>query len=1336
MQRTPMAFSAHIVKNRRKRFFRKFVSLLCCVVVFCTTYALILPAITQEQTAYCGIEEHTHSEACSPTVPEHVLICTLAEDESHSHEEACFGPPQTLPPETVASCQLEEHIHSENCFIEPAIPTDPTVPPETTVPPTIPSEEDGITQLEAILYTGEDCAIPLTDGTRILLTGIFPVGAYVQAYPVTIESAMDVLCAYDITIFEANGTVYEPPDGESVHVQIQSPILDGNQEELQVFHIPESGTPDPVDAAVSQGSVDFEADHFSVYAVTRAADSSITSSISGVNASFEYQEKTYSIDTLETLCGYKINVTAHFDWGVQNPYWGGETMTVTITSEQFRGKSNLEVRRVDDWGGISTMESTHNGNKVTFYTTPGNCVQGFYIIVALPESMSSMTLTEDFVVSKKLFITDEVTIDLNGHTIRPADGYGNEPLFDVQAGGNLTILDSAATAPTVESTTLDPLGAHAATVSDLRSGVALTYYVTKPTITNAGLGATQEIVYAHTVTAGGLIRGGSGPVIRASGGTVNLQSGMLYGGSGQAIAISGNATVNLRGGYICNFRGSSEGGAIYMSGGTLNIQADAVIAANHATTRGGGIFLAGGNVSITGGVISGNTAADSSCSNGPSGSDSGLGTYGGGGITLNGGSLSQSGGYITNNESLATGYWAGGGGIYAAGSNTIRISGGYITSNTANAGGGIKTRDYGGGSATVYITGGFFCSNLSTHAEGGGISIGAWDDATIEGGYINNNYADCRIDWGGGGIFIANEATMQIIGALVTENSAGGFGGGAAGCSTAKMSIASDGGGAIFDNDADGAHMSGDGSTKTDDWTYGWDSPVFMASGYADLYNALTGSVDGSMLGGGSANWQGSCDGVPVGTVSSQDALYCERVMGLTAHPSDGSKAAAQAAAQVYVNGNYAYTHGGGILCNGYLLVGRSSGISIGVQLELSATKVYQDHTGGSLPLTDGQFSFVVEKEQDGNRQVVSQGENNAAGTILFDSPLFLTTAGTHIYYIREVPGTTPGVTYDTTQYRLTIKTSVTYRQSSYGGFTESLCTIDEIKLERHNGSTWVVTIPAYRPADPGSAPIALGSFLNRGTKAPTETTLTAEKRWSHETFAVPVTVTLLQNGNAYPENGTVVLSAENNWSHTWEALPMADSSGIPFQYTVAETPLSGFNTAYTTEFLDTGQRIIITNTLRTYRLDLTKQSSHKVPVLLEGAVFRLLDPGGNPLHFTLQPDGTYAWTDTGTTRLSTDAKGKLILTGLPGGSYTLEEVRAPFGYQEASPQTIVLGGAGMEENQTLTLTVIDHLLEYELPETGGFGTCPYLAAGIFLLLSALWILWHLHRRRKEDPFS
>ena len=87
------------------------------MVVFVTSYALILPAITLEQTAYCGTEEHAHTEDCY----EKQLICGYAgaaevgeglTESGHVHDDACYAVQQVLV------CGLEEsdgHVHDESC---------------------------------------------------------------------------------------------------------------------------------------------------------------------------------------------------------------------------------------------------------------------------------------------------------------------------------------------------------------------------------------------------------------------------------------------------------------------------------------------------------------------------------------------------------------------------------------------------------------------------------------------------------------------------------------------------------------------------------------------------------------------------------------------------------------------------------------------------------------------------------------------------------------------------------------------------------------------------------------------------------------------------------------------------------------------------------------------------------------------------------------------------------------------------------------------------------------------------------------------------------------------
>lgn len=64
---------------------RRIVTILSCIVVFCTTYALIMPAVTMSRDTACGKEEHTHTEACYDE--NGALICGR---EEHTHTDACL----------------------------------------------------------------------------------------------------------------------------------------------------------------------------------------------------------------------------------------------------------------------------------------------------------------------------------------------------------------------------------------------------------------------------------------------------------------------------------------------------------------------------------------------------------------------------------------------------------------------------------------------------------------------------------------------------------------------------------------------------------------------------------------------------------------------------------------------------------------------------------------------------------------------------------------------------------------------------------------------------------------------------------------------------------------------------------------------------------------------------------------------------------------------------------------------------------------------------------------------------------------------------------------------
>ena len=107
----------HKLQNRRRKRWQKTVSILACLVVFCTVYALILPALTAEADIYCGKEEHTHTDACY----EEKLICGQEEGQgAHHHTDDCYKEVDALVCQTPES---EGHQHTDACYTEEQILT-------------------------------------------------------------------------------------------------------------------------------------------------------------------------------------------------------------------------------------------------------------------------------------------------------------------------------------------------------------------------------------------------------------------------------------------------------------------------------------------------------------------------------------------------------------------------------------------------------------------------------------------------------------------------------------------------------------------------------------------------------------------------------------------------------------------------------------------------------------------------------------------------------------------------------------------------------------------------------------------------------------------------------------------------------------------------------------------------------------------------------------------------------------------------------------------------------------------------------------------------------------
>ena len=133
----------HKLQNRRRKRWQKTVSILACLVVFCTVYALILPALTAEADTYCGKEEHTHTEDCYKDK----LICGKEEGEgAHQHTDDCYREVEALVCQTPES---DGHQHTEACYTEEQILTCPNTDPNH-----VHSEIDGCYTTEKRLTCG------------------------------------------------------------------------------------------------------------------------------------------------------------------------------------------------------------------------------------------------------------------------------------------------------------------------------------------------------------------------------------------------------------------------------------------------------------------------------------------------------------------------------------------------------------------------------------------------------------------------------------------------------------------------------------------------------------------------------------------------------------------------------------------------------------------------------------------------------------------------------------------------------------------------------------------------------------------------------------------------------------------------------------------------------------------------------------------------------------------------------------------------------------------------------------------------------------------------------
>ncbi len=204
----------------------------------------------------------------------------------------------------------------------------------------------------------------------------------------------------------------------------------------------------------------------------------------------------------------------------------------------------------------------------------------------------SYTLTEDIDLTGGYIVTHDVTIDLNGHTIKNVMektrvNDGDLTMFTVRNGATLTINDSSAKDGTLDQNLKNDrtIRVDGSGYYDGIKGQWIDSPASSLTI-NGGefVNSTDGVVYAN----------GSGVVVTLNGGTLKENT---TPGNGGAICVDGGGTFIMNGGTVDNNKslrdanedwGKIGGGGIYvlgnmtMSGGTVS---------NNTAGAGGGIFV-------------------------------------------------------------------------------------------------------------------------------------------------------------------------------------------------------------------------------------------------------------------------------------------------------------------------------------------------------------------------------------------------------------------------------------------------------------------------------------------------------------------------------------------------------------------------------------------------------------------------------------------------------------------------------------------------------------------------------------------------------------------------